>query len=73
MRGVLKPVAVATSTSFSNSSPNSAIILAGRQRVVAPVSTTTSFRVTERICFSGINPRLAADSSARLIIIKLVY
>jgi len=40
--------------------------------VVAPWSTKTLSRVMECICSVGMNPRVAADWSARLVTVSVV-
>jgi len=49
-----------------------AIATSGKHNVVAPWSTKTLSSVMERICSVGMNPRTAADWSARLVTVSVV-
>ena len=49
-----------------------AIATTGKHNVVAARSTKTLSRVVERICSVGMNPRLAANWSARLVTVSVV-
>jgi hypothetical protein len=59
IRALLIPVAVSTSTSRKISNPSCSMTSAGRQRVVAPVSTSTFSSSTERTSGLAMLPRAA--------------
>src|SRR2546423_2422822 len=72
MRARPTPWADETSTSRSISMPSWAMTSAGRQNVVAPVSTRASSRVTQRTASAGMTPRAASTWSPRLVMVSCV-